>query len=51
MVELKTITLKTDQSILTGESNPVNKCKFHFLHAKENKPLHIIKAINPVNRT
>ncbi|CAD8072999.1 unnamed protein product [Paramecium primaurelia] len=25
MVELKTITLKTDQSILTGEVNPVNK--------------------------
>lgn len=25
MVELKTITLKADQSILTGESDPVNK--------------------------
>lgn len=25
MAELKTITLKADQSILTGESDPVNK--------------------------
>jgi P-type E1-E2 ATPase len=25
MVELKTITLKTDQAILTGETNPINK--------------------------
>lgn len=25
MVELKTVTFKTDQAILTGESNPVNK--------------------------
>lgn len=25
MLELKTVTFKTDQAILTGESNPVNK--------------------------
>ena len=25
MLELKTITLKVDQSTLTGETNPVNK--------------------------